>query len=295
MGCSIPRSEIELKINEIWDQSDICLMNIESYIRIINHIVNEKLSIKSNIKKEDLKKEINEEVTNKVLISFSNEDLFKKIRFHLKQEDNKQNNGYFLLFAMILLTQGKIIEKIQAFDNLFLILQEPFELKGKLTTNISFMKGIFISYIDLVSFITLGYLINLNKNNDTEYLEKLMKISKCFRLENRTLLCGEVFKKWELNSLFNMENFLKENEQLLLHSGIRDKLVELDHGVQGLYNEEKKEKENLGKKMNEEKKENENLGKKMNEENDKKISNTDKKKPSFLMKKSGKKMNEENN
>lgn len=237
MGCCHSRSETEMKIREIWDLSEICQMNLQSYIKLVMEAINEaKTQAKEmKMKKEEIPRTIFQEIVISTLKSSSNDDLFERIRFHIVKDDKSQNQGYCCIFTLILLTKGNYRDKVQAFNDFFLALNEVYNLKGHIKTNFLLFKSILILYVDLVSFLTVGYLININRDNDHVFLERLNLISKCFRIGNRTKLCDELLEKWSsAEQSFILDDFLREKESDLDHTCIRDKLIELDYGKDGL-------------------------------------------------------------
>jgi len=229
-----------MKIREIWDLSEICQMDLENYVKIILESINEaKAQEKRNkLKKEELARSIFQEIIIKVLKSSYYDDLFERIRFHIMKDDKKQNHGYCCIFSLILVMKGNHREKVQAFNDIYLALQEIFSLKGHIKTNFLMFKSILILYIDIVSFLTIGYLININRGNDPFFVEKLDEISKCFRIENRVKLCEELLGQYSSShQFFILDDLLRDKEILLDNSSIREKLIEMDHGKGGIKNQ----------------------------------------------------------
>ncbi len=252
MGCSVSRSQLEIKLTEIWDESVICLMSTETYLKLIEEIINDtNEKIGMTIYKKDVMKVIFTGIITRVLISRSDDILFNKIRFHLMKDDKRRNHGYFYIFSLVFMLKSNFENKIKALNHLFFMLKSRLNKKIDINNNNSFAKSIIISYIDLVSFITMGYFVSLNQDESLDYLKRLDQISKSFRLENRIRLCEQLFANWKDNQFFKLDEFLIENKLLLDHSVIRDKLIDIDYGKEGLFIQEQNSK-NLNEIVNEE-------------------------------------------
>lgn len=277
MGCSISRSEIELDIQEIWDTSEISLMGVDKYIELVSNTIKQAEIQHKDHNDEQKNTFIFQEIITKVIKSVDNENLFEKIRFHIMKDDKIKDIGHFNLYSFILFSSDRLSKKNRAFIQLHNLLEEPYKLSEiKISFNLNFFKNIIRTYIDLVSFITLGYLINVNKENNSDYLEKLETIHKCFTLKNRTQLCNELFQECDKANNFSLEQFLELKEKELYHTAIRDKMIEMVYGIEGLYKQQEQEKLEKKTKNNivENKKVTESVEK--NDEKDKKNDDQDK-------------------
>jgi len=208
-----PRNSLELKLNEIWSESDITKISPESYYSFFKRFVEAEKDI-TNVEEQE------QQIYSTILTSQNNKNFYANLKNDLVFMGN---NGklHLIMLALIFFTKASNGNVLSRFlERLYSFVKFYFNVKFEIQTDKDFFAEILDTFVLICSQLSLKYIDTPSiyigdKENEFDLLKKF------YEKKYRDMLIKKLLDEEEF---FFMNKFVQDNFEKLSHSAIRDEL-----------------------------------------------------------------------
>lgn len=209
-----PRNSLELKLNEIWNESDITKISPESYYSFFKRFVEAEKDI-TNVDEQE------QQIYSIILTSQNNKEFYANIKNDLVFMGN---NGklHLIMLSLIFFTKASNGNALARFlERLYSFVKFYFNVKLEIQTDKDFFAEILDTYVLICSQLSLKYLDKSDDYKQESIVNEAEMLKKFYEKKYRDLL---IKKLLDAEEFFFMNKFVQENFEKLAHSAIRDEL-----------------------------------------------------------------------